>query len=177
MTKIIRTKVHVPTTKIDYHPNNLGTPHPTGPEPVATPDPVRKLPYRQVTLADGTVAAPSWSPASHDNVSDTAAWNRSYADSQRQLNPAGNPTHIRKSRENSELPAERTATVTFSNGRKHVSYSNSEQPLPASPHRNNPAFTPRRHLVGGPRNPSASVKPFGNDRMPKGIVGDWSGDD
>jgi hypothetical protein len=35
---------------------------------------------------------------------------------------------------------------------------------------------PRRHVVGGiaqSKNPNATIKPFGNDKTPNDVVGDW----
>lgn len=130
--------VHVPASPASSvnltHNTDRGGPSPQH-EPLRAIDKVVKLPFRQVTHADGTVTAPAWTPEGVDaNLDGPRAANRSHADTVSQLNPYGDPTHARRMKP--------------------------PQPAPAPVGIGGSVGTVRRKVVGASRNPVASVKPL-----------------
>lgn len=155
------------------HAGHLPAPDPQ-PEELQTHR-VKSLPFRQVEI-DGTKCAPAWAPPDQDN-NDPLLSVRSHEAAVRQLNPFGDPTHLRIRHQNFELPAATTASVSFSGGRKIVSQpSTSQTPAqndrPAIPSSSTNAG--RRKIVGAPaqpKNPTASLTPL---TAKTGVEGNWS---
>jgi hypothetical protein len=141
MAKITTTRVpanSATSTKINYHPDNRGGAKPASHQPVPEVEPVKKIPFYQHTWPDGTVTAPSWTPDHIDaNLDGPYTWNRSWDESQRQLNPHGDP------------PGRRSTNQI------HTTGADRELPKPQV------TGGPRRKVVGArqPKNPNASTKP------------------
>lgn len=151
------------------------------PEPLSSHR-VPRLPNRKVVI-DGTTCQPNYTPpdVSGDDLSRVA--NRSYESKLSDPNGYGDSTEARHRNPRHNVPADKTASVSFTNGQKKVTYTDGQnEPLklkemPGSV-LSGPSFAPRKRIVGNsPRNPQASLKAFDGAKAKGAEQGEFTPDE